>query len=762
MMAAFFPASAWAQGPEVATVSVAPATRHQTIEGFGTCLTTFFRPQAVYASPAFLDFAVHDLGLSMVRLSIPEFIERINDDGDPHRFHWDGYVMAGRGSRWSLPDRMALLQEFKNRGIERFLATPWSPPDFTKTNRAPTDGGYLRIDRVDEYAEFMAAFIILAKHNWGIDFNWITTQNELLFTQSFRSCVDHPQMVREKVRALMGKFEREGIRTLILTPEDMMSAHRMRESILPLMADPQTREFPGHFTTHRQGGAEELRKWRSYTDTYGRQNWMTETSGHAQTWDGALRMAIDMHEYLVDGNFSAWVYWQLVDSPRAGVYCLVTAEGDRWDITPKYHAARHFYRFVRPGAVRVESSATLTSLRASAFVHDVDGTLSIVLVNESPEQRSVELALEGPGLPTTWRRVESTEAAGSRELDPLGGPGLTLPPRSITTLVGEADVLRTRDALDPLPPSWDDPDPDGPWLGDFQSDHRDIGWTELHQAILTGREERAAELVRDPQLARAATEDGWTPLHMAAATFRNPKVRFVEMVLEAGGDLDARTVEGFTPLHAAAMSSHTLWREDPRHNLDRLCRLVHAGAGLEARDATGKTPLHWAAWQGSSELVRVQPQVVMQLIELGADVNAVDARGRTPLHYAAEMGYVAIVRALLAGGADPAARDAEGQTPAEAAQARALTDIVQVIEVGPDAARAALPPLREDQPARSIDDVRSQALVNAAWNGNLDRVRQLLAEGADPHWRDRDGFTALDRARDNNHTEVMALLREAQ
>ena len=153
------------------------------------------------------------------------------------------------------------------------MGTPWSPPEFLKTNRSPVQGGYLRADMFDEYAEYMAAQIILAKKNYGIDLNWVTMQNELLFAQFFRSCVYQPWVLKEAVRALMRKFEKEGINTKILMPEDMMFVDRMLFYIQPTMNDPETRRFNGHFTTHRRGGKDDLLNWVSETNQYNRQNY---------------------------------------------------------------------------------------------------------------------------------------------------------------------------------------------------------------------------------------------------------------------------------------------------------------------------------------------------------------------------------------------------------------------------------------------------------------------------------------------------------
>ncbi|MBN2022429.1 MAG: ankyrin repeat domain-containing protein [Pirellulales bacterium] len=56
---------------------------------------------------------------------------------------------------------------------------------------------------------------------------------------------------------------------------------------------------------------------------------------------------------------------------------------------------------------------------------------------------------------------------------------------------------------------------------------------------------------------------------------------------------------------------------------------------------------------------------------------------------------------------------------------------------------------------------REQALAQAAEDGLLDRVRTLLAAGASPNARSRDGFTALMWAAARGHVDVVNALLQS-
>ena len=770
-------------------VTVRPDQTYQTIEGFGSCIIDFTDPPAFYADSTMYDRIVDDLGLTMLRMSIPQELEAVNDDNDPNHFEWKNFNMH------FMERRMRFAQALKRRGVTRFIAATWSPPEFTKTHRATVQGGHLRADMYDEYAENMAAFIIAAKQNYGIDISSISIQNELLFIEPYKSCIYNPQQVREAVRALMRKFKREGITTKIHLPEDMLFAGRMLNSIRPTMADPETRTFSGHFATHRQEEFAGVQKWHEATKQYGRQTWMTETSGHDQTWTGALKMANDMHDYLVGGNMSAWFYWQIAE-PHS-VFALM----DSTRTSPKYFAAKHFYRYVRPGAVRVESESTHPDVLVSAFRHHTDGTLTMVLINRSDSLQTAQLAIGGAKNPATYQVFRSTQTEGCAPVGTfsLSQPMLTLPPRSIVTVFGQGQPTKFAKhgvqgssvvtGLSGKIGTFTKPD-EGPGFGiNIVSERSNMialrteiskgnisktlpnGWTALHSALLGGNYDAVELLLANGADVNKPANDGWTPLHMAAGTFvgninhagkgtERSKYDLFRLILDKTPDVNARTRDGWTPLHAAVANAHSAWRQPEKHALDRIRDLINAGSELEATDQNGRTALHWAAWQGYSrftDALNVSDAVVQVLIDAKADLNAVDKTGRTPLHYAAEMGYDPIVGVLVRAGAKQTIRDKIGKTPAQLAQDRQLTGTLIVLKTGQLAVSAP-----EKQTVPIGNGKLGKELVQAAWKGDLSMVKTLLGQGADVYYQDSDGFRAIDRARDNGHRAIVTLLQKAE
>jgi O-glycosyl hydrolase len=107
-------------------------------------------------------------------------------------------------------------------------------------------------------------------------------------------------------------------------------------------------------------------------------------------------------------------------------------------MTPKTHVARHYFKFIQPGAVRVDATPSDGQVKASAYVHPRTRKLTVVLTNPATQPQAV--AVELKAIPTVRSlqafRTTSTEMMQRLANVPVqkGRVSLMIPAQSIVTL----------------------------------------------------------------------------------------------------------------------------------------------------------------------------------------------------------------------------------------------------------------------------------------------------------------------------------------
>ena len=143
-------------------------------------------------------------------------------------------------------------------------------------------------------------------------------------------------------------------------------------------------------------------------------------------------------------------------------------------------------------------------------------------------------------------------------------------------------------------------------------------------------------------------------------------------------------------------------------------------------------PIHTSASKG--DLAGVQAQ-----LDIGVDVNAKGSLGESPLHKAAKMGRKDMVQLLIDKGADLNAKEDEGLTPLDWAIKRGRTATADLLR----------------KHGGKYSTIHTPAMI-----GDIETVKELLADGANVNAKDEFGKTPLDRAIKYQRTEIADLLRK--
>ncbi|MGC4029809.1 MAG: glycoside hydrolase family 30 beta sandwich domain-containing protein [Steroidobacteraceae bacterium] len=357
-------------------------------------------------------------------------------------------------------------------------------------------GGKGPTSALTQFARGLAAYLRGFQNTFGVRFYAISIQNELSFEQFYNSA-RYPlssDYIKALVaaRAELDKYaDLAGIR--IAGPEDVIGdspyqlwqlargtdiSHKNLQFIARVQSDPAAAAALSFFNVHGyaadgvSSGGTNPTAWDWWANgwaaspaaglpanvkgfsSFGKKSWMTETSGENPAWrspatgfpgNGAWSLVLKIHQALTVGNQSAWLYWQLADGEAVRGESLT--DRTLGTQSPKFVALKHFARYIRPGSVRVDAAVSgSATMAASAFIHEADGTLTLVLINETAQPANVTVRAPAalPGLTSFEVRTSSDGSYWQRSTATLiaGAVSVPVPGYGVVTLHGSGTEKR--------------------------------------------------------------------------------------------------------------------------------------------------------------------------------------------------------------------------------------------------------------------------------------------------------------------------------
>ncbi len=283
------------------------------------------------------------------------------------------------------------------------MASPWSAPGWMKTSGALV-GGTLSPEHYGDLSHYLTRYLLAMKGE-GLLINALTIQNEPGFEPT-----DYPGMlVSPQARArvigdhLGPELLAAGLTTAILDFDHNWDEPR---SPLTVLADPRANHFVSGVAWHCYRG--EVEAQGPVHDAYPDKDvYFTECSGGEWTPQfGAVLDWFTRNLVIASVRHGARVVltWNLALDERHGPHLggcgdcrgVVTIDSRNGRITrnAEYYALGHASRFVRRGAVRVDSASSRMGVETVAFKNP-DGSLVLVMLNTRTAAQIAEVSARG-------------------------------------------------------------------------------------------------------------------------------------------------------------------------------------------------------------------------------------------------------------------------------------------------------------------------------------------------------------------------------
>jgi len=295
---------------------------------------------------------------------------------------------------------LPMLREARKANPDLFLfSSPWSPPGWMKANGSML-GGSMRRKYMPSYANYFLRFL-QAYEAEGVPIQAVTVQNEVDTDQDGRmpACIWPQEYEVDFVRQNLGPlFEHSGVKTKIWLIDHNYNLWGRAAAELET---PDLRKYSNAIAWHGYVGEPEWmdRVQKAYPDVemywteggpdYADPEYAKDWTSWSRTFTGVLRnwcrsitgwnLALDEQGRPNIGPFSC------------GGLITIHARDKSFSYSGQFWAFGHYSRFIRRGAVRIESQGTTPNLEHVAF-ENPDGRRVVVLTN-SGSARSCELRL---------------------------------------------------------------------------------------------------------------------------------------------------------------------------------------------------------------------------------------------------------------------------------------------------------------------------------------------------------------------------------
>jgi O-glycosyl hydrolase len=402
-------------------ITVDTAGRYQTIDGFGAATSIWGGAWSTAETQTLVGLGQNQLGLSIVRTGVSPV-----------------------SSEWSTHENALKTAKSYGSGV-KILASPWTAPAAWKTNNSRVNGGKLRTDYYDDYANHLNSYVQYMRGQ-GVPIDVTSVQNEPDWHPDYDSMDWSGTELQTFVCAQGARVQN----TRLMVAEAVNLNYGYTD---PTLNDSCARDNIAYIGGHLYG-TESSGRLAPYARAaqYGKPVWMTEWNFHeadgsgSNIWGNPANLAVwnetlddimrTVHKSM-ESNWSAYIWWY-----GKRFYSFIGDGESAYGTTAgaplkRGYAFSQYAKYVRPGYQRIALTKSAKAAPLEVTAYQGDGKITLVILNRSSSTIS-NAVIQAPAQVAAaahYLTSQNANAAGQPVTVNGGRATVTVGARSISTVV---------------------------------------------------------------------------------------------------------------------------------------------------------------------------------------------------------------------------------------------------------------------------------------------------------------------------------------
>jgi glucosylceramidase len=294
--------------------------------------------------------------------------------------------------------RIPLIKKAQqSAGKLTLYASPWSPPAFMKTTGTMLQGGSLKPEFYQAWANYYVKFI-QAYEKEGMPIWGLSVQNEPMAKQRWESCIYSAEQERDFLKNNLGPtLEKAGLGAKKIIVWDH-NRDLMFQRAAAIFEDPVASKYAWgmgfHWYESWSGGQQMYENVKKVQEAYPTKN-LIFTEGCAESfnpekyqfWNNGEKYGTSMINDFNNGTV-AWTDWNILLDEQGGPnhvgnFCFAPVHANTKTgeliYTPSYYYIGHFSKFIQVNAKRISSVASRSQLLTTSFQNPDNSRVTVVM-----------------------------------------------------------------------------------------------------------------------------------------------------------------------------------------------------------------------------------------------------------------------------------------------------------------------------------------------------------------------------------------------